>query len=126
MKISDSEKYIMDVLWLSSPQRAKDIIDALDPSLEWQDKTVKTLINRLLKKEVIGFEKQGREYLYFPLLTETEYVEQASESFVEKVFKGNVKSLIAAFAKPERLSEQDIADLKNLVNQLDEKSGDKK
>ena len=126
MKISDSEKYIMDVLWLSSPRRAKDIIDALDPSLEWQDKTVKTLINRLLKKTVIGFEKQGREYLYFPLLTEAEYVEQASESFVEKVFKGNVKSLIAAFAKPEKLSEQDIADLKNLVNQLDEKSGDKK
>ncbi|MCO7224357.1 BlaI/MecI/CopY family transcriptional regulator [Pleionea sp. CnH1-48] len=124
MKISDSEKYIMDVLWKSSPLTAKDIIDKLDKSLEWQDKTVKTLINRLLKKEVIGFEKQGRQYLYFPQMAESEYVEEASDSFVERVFKGNVKSLIAAFAKSEKLSQDDIKELKSLVNQLDNKKGE--
>jgi len=126
MKISDSEKYIMDVLWQSSPQTAKSIIENLDPTLEWQDKTVKTLINRLLKKEVIGFEKQGREYLYFPQMSESEFVEEASDSFVERVFKGNVKSLIAAFAKPEKLSTEDIKELKKLVNNLSDKSQEEK
>lgn len=126
MKISDSEKYIMDVLWQSSPQTAKSIIENLDPALEWQDKTVKTLINRLLKKEVIGFKKQGREYLYFPQMSESEFVEEASDSFVDRVFKGNVKSLIAAFAKPEKLSTEDIKELKELVNNLSDKSQEEK
>ncbi|MCW8875506.1 MAG: BlaI/MecI/CopY family transcriptional regulator [Kangiellaceae bacterium] len=125
MKISDSEKYIMDVLWQSSPLTAKDIIDKLDKSLDWQDKTVKTLINRLLKKEIIEFKKQGREYLYSPKMSEQEYINQASENFVERVFKGNVKSLIAAFAKPEKLSPEDIKELKKLVNDLSDKKGSK-
>ena len=61
--------------------------------LEWQDKTVKTLINRLLKKEAIGFEKDGREYLYFPLLKESDYISTASENFLEKVFNGKITNL---------------------------------
>ncbi|WP_196139718.1 BlaI/MecI/CopY family transcriptional regulator [Aliikangiella sp. G2MR2-5] len=126
MKISDSEKYIMDLLWQSSPLSAKTIIGQLDPCLEWQDKTVKTLINRLLKKGAIDFEKQGREYLYFPVLKEEDYIIDASENFVERVFKGNVSSLIAAFAKTDKLSSKDIEELKGLVNQLDSAEGKKK
>ncbi|TQV89423.1 BlaI/MecI/CopY family transcriptional regulator [Aliikangiella coralliicola] len=126
MQISDSEKCIMDVLWKSSPQTAKSIIANLDKSLNWQDKTVKTLINRLLKKEAIGFQKEGREYLYFPLLEEEVYIEQASESFLKRVFNGKVSSFVAAFAKQEKLSNEDIAELKALLGDLDAEDGSKK
>lgn len=121
MQISDSEKYVMDVLWQSSPLTAKSIIEMLDSEISWQDKTVKTLINRLLKKEAIGFEKQGREYRYFPLLEEQEYIAKASENFLARIFNGKISSLVAAFAKIEKLSSEDVAELRNLLNQLEDK-----
>ncbi len=119
MQISDSEKYIMDVLWNESPQTAKSIIDNLDKSLDWQDKTVKTLINRLLKKQAIGYEKEGRVYWYFPLLEESDYISSESENFLTKVFKGKVSNLVAAFAKRDDLSAKDVADLKSLIEELE-------
>ncbi|WP_444995096.1 BlaI/MecI/CopY family transcriptional regulator [Aliikangiella sp. IMCC44359] len=125
MQISDSEKYIMDILWQSSPQTAKAIIDQIDSALNWQDKTIKTLINRLLKKGAINYEKKGREYLYYPVLEEQVYIENMSESFLERVFKGNVGSLVAAFTKKEKLSAEDIKDLKVLIDDLENDKGTK-
>jgi len=119
VQITDSEKYLMDVLWQSSPQTAKGIIGHLDSEIEWHEKTVKTLLNRLLKKDAIGFEKQGREYLYFPILKQQDYIDGASESFLNKVFNGNVSSLVAAFAKSEKLSTHDINELKSLLKEID-------
>ncbi len=119
MQISDSEKFIMDVLWSKSPQTAKSIINHLDKAQDWQDKTVKTLINRLLKKQAIGFEKNGREYLYYPLLEEQDYITSESENIIAKVFKGKVSNLVAAFAKTDNLSVQEISELKQLLNDLE-------
>lgn len=119
MQISNSEKILMDALWHSSPMSAKQIIDSIEKSLNWHDKTVKTLLNRLLKKEAVGFNKQGREYFYFPLIAEKDYVEIASESFLQRVFKGNVSSLVATFAKKEKLSDKDIAELKQLIKEIE-------
>ncbi|PHS16856.1 MAG: BlaI/MecI/CopY family transcriptional regulator [Kangiella sp.] len=119
MQISDSEKLIMDSLWNSSPKTAKQIIENLDPALNWADKTAKSLINRLLKKEAISFNKQGREYLYFPLLEREDYIENATDSFVNRVFNGSVSSLVAAFAKKEKLSEHELSELKQLIKEIE-------
>ncbi len=119
MQISDSEKLVMDVLWRTAPQTANNIIEQLDPQLEWHEKTVKTLLNRLLKKQAINFEKQGREYLYSPILKETDYIQGASENFLNRVFNGSVTSLVAAFAKNEKLSAQDVNELKKLLKDIE-------
>jgi predicted transcriptional regulator len=123
MQISNSEKILMDVLWQSSssktPLSAKQIIQQVDQSLDWHDKTVKTLLNRLLKKEAIGFIKKGREYLYYSILKEQDYVQQVSNNFLQRVFNGSVTSLVASFAKQEKLSEKDLAELKALINDIE-------
>ncbi len=79
MQISHSEKSLMDILWRdSSGQKsipAKQIIERLDNKAQWHGRTVKTLLNRLLKKQAVGFQKKGREYLYYPILLEQDYVE---------------------------------------------------
>ncbi len=120
MQISDSEKLIMDVLWSQSPLTAKAIISQLDESLNWQDKTVKTLVNRLLKKQAVAYKKNGREYLYYPLLKEADYISKESDNFLTKVFKGKVSNLVAAFAKQDKLSHQEVEALKQLLKGLDE------
>ncbi|HFB64635.1 MAG TPA: BlaI/MecI/CopY family transcriptional regulator [Aeromonadales bacterium] len=122
MKISDSEKKVMDVLWQSPSITAKAIIRQLDPNLGWQDRTVKTLINRLLKKNAIGFKKKGREYLYFSKIDKEDYIKSASDNFLQRVFNGSVSSLVSTFAKKEKLSKADIESLKTLIKEI-EKDG---
>lgn len=123
MQISNSEKILMDVLWHSAssaePISAKQIIQQVDDSLAWHNKTVKTLLNRLLKKSAVGFEKQGREYLYYPILMEQDYVDHASDNFLQRVFNGSVTSLVASFAKQEKLSEKDLVELKQLIKEIE-------
>ncbi len=119
MQISNSEKVVMDVLWQESPKSAQEITLCLEKVVDWHEKTTKTLLNRLTKKEAIGYEKRGREYFYFPILKEAEYIKNASESFLNRVFNGNVGSLVTAFAKNEKLSSSDIEDLKGLLKEIE-------
>lgn len=123
MRISDSEKILMDVLWQgaskTAPLTAKQIIEQVDRNLAWHDKTAKTLLNRLLKKNAIAFNKEGREYLYFPILKEQDYLRNASDNFLKKVFNGSVAALVASFAKHEKLSDKDLAELKALIKEFE-------
>lgn len=123
MQISDSEKILMDVLWQGAskaiPLTARQIIKQVDRSLDWHDKTVKTLLNRMLKKNAIGFNKEGREYLYYPILKQQDYLRDASDNFLKKVFNGSVTSLVASFAKQEKLSDKDLAELKALIKDIE-------
>jgi predicted transcriptional regulator len=119
MQISQSEKIIMDCLWETSPLSAKSIIENLEPDLKWHEKTVKTLLNRLLKKKAISFQKNGRSYMYIPILKQSDYVETAANSFVKRVFNGSVTSLVSAFAKREKLSSDDLNELKKLIKEIE-------
>jgi len=123
MQISQSEKVLMDALWgtssLNNPMTANQIIDSIDKNLGWHDKTVKTLLNRLLKKKAIDFEQRGRVYLYYPVLKEQDYLQDASNNFLQRVFNGSVSSLVASFAKQEKLTEQDVVELKALIKDIE-------
>ncbi|TQV72862.1 BlaI/MecI/CopY family transcriptional regulator [Aliikangiella marina] len=119
LQISDSEKLVLDVLWQQSPLTAKAIITRLQGEQDWQDKTIKTLINRLLKKQAIGFEKDGREYLYFPIVDQQIYVEEQADNFVKRMFKGSLSSFVAAFAKKEKLTRDEIKELKKILREIE-------
>ena len=73
-KISETEWKVMKVIWSNPYITANDVIDILDDSVEWKPKTVKTLLNRLLNKKVIHFAKEGREYKYYPLISEDKFI----------------------------------------------------
>ena len=81
----------------------------------WHDKTVKTLLGRLVKKDVLSFEKQQRQYLYTPLIARQTYRESETETFVSRLFKGKVAPLVAGFANQKNLSKQDVDELKALI-----------
>jgi len=120
-RISETEWEIMKVLWIQSPASAQDIIDALSVREEWHPKTVKTLLNRLVKKGALGFRKAGRLYIYRPLVSENECVTAASESFLERVFGGSLKPMLAHFAETRKLSPAEIAELKRLLKKSEDK-----
>ena len=115
-RISEAEWQVCQELWRSSPQTANEIARLLAESNGWSHRTVRTLINRLVKKNVLGYESLGREYHYFPLVGKEECVAAYTQSFVERVFNGAAGALVAAFIKQQRLSSQEIAELKAMLD----------
>ncbi len=106
----------MQVVWAKAPLTAGEIIEALaaaDPT--WHPKTAKTLLNRLVKKKALGFHKEGRAYLYRPLVRETDCVSAASESFLERVFGGSLAPMLAHFVEHRKLSAAEVRELKRLL-----------
>jgi len=124
MQISDAESVVMDVLWQRSPLAAEEVVAALAPRQDWQEATVKTLLNRLLNKGAIAADKDGRRYLYRPLLRREDWVLDESESLLARLFDGRVAPLVAHFSEHRKLSAQDVAELRRLVDALDMPAGD--
>ena len=118
--ISKSEFDVLNVLWEQYPASANEIIQRLNQNKPWHEKTVKTLINRLVKKHVINFEKQQRSYLYFPLVERNTYIEKESKSFVSRLFGGKVAPLVAGFANSDSLSQEDVDELKSLIKKWEQ------
>lgn len=120
MQISDAESVVMDVLWKRSPLSAEEVVASLSTRQDWQEATVKTLLNRLLKKGAIDAEKDGRRYLYAPVLQREAWVQGESESLLDRVFGGRVAPLVAHFSEQRKLSRKDIAELRKLLQEIDD------
>ena len=121
-KIAESEWRIMKILWKKAPLTANEIIDQLDGHVEWTPKTIKTLLNRLVKKGALGFEKDGRSYLYSPIIKEKECTHEATRSFLNRVYDGALKPMLSTFIEEERLSPEDIEELKKVLEKEKGKS----
>lgn len=114
--ISDAEWEVMKICWLKSvPCTANEIVKALEESTDWKPNTIKTLIGRLVKKGALGFKEEGRVYIYYPLVTEQECIQAESKSFLTRVFGGALKPMLVNFLKGEKLSQDDIEELKRLL-----------
>lgn len=120
MQISEAESVVMDVLWKRHPLSAEEVVASLSGRQDWQEATVKTLLNRLLNKGAIGAEKDGRRFLYAPVLKRDAWVQGESESLLERVFGGRVAPLVAHFSEQRKLSRKDIAELRKLLEDLDD------
>ena len=120
MQISEAESVVMDVLWKRQPLSAEEVVASLSGQQDWQEATVKTLLNRLLNKGAIGAEKDGRRYLYSPQVAREDWVLEESNSLLERLFDGRVAPLVAHFSQHRRLSRADVAELRKLLEELDD------
>ena len=120
MQISEAESVVMDVLWRTHPLGAEDVVLALADRQDWQEATIKTLLNRLLNKGAISAAKDGRRYLYSPLLRREDWVLEESRGLLDRLFDGRVAPLVAHFSEQRKLSRKDIAELRKLLEELDD------
>jgi BlaI family penicillinase repressor len=115
-RISEAEWEVMKVLWKTSPKTANEIVKELTGKTQWKRETIRTLINRLVQKKVLGFEKKSRQYHYFPRVTEAEGIKAEAESLVRRIGGGSLEPMLAAFIEEEHLSAEKIARLRQLLN----------
>jgi predicted transcriptional regulator len=105
-------------LWAKAPLSATDVADEIGEDRDWSLATVKTLLSRLVAKNVVATEPQGRRFLYRPLLERADYVGGESRRLVERLFGGRAAPLFAQLAEAEALSDEDIAEIEALLKEL--------
>lgn len=115
--ISDAEAEVMRLLWQRAPQAADEIAAALGPQQGWQLATVKTLLNRLLKKGALTAERDGRRFLYAPAFPREAWAAGEGLSLIDRLFGGRLAPLVAQFASERQLGADDLAALKQLLKE---------
>lgn len=119
--ISEAESRVMEVLWRKAPQSSEEIVASLQQESDWHEKTIRTLLGRLLGKGAVSAEKDGRRYLYSPTLSRESWQSQESRSLLDRVFGGRLSPLLAHFSQHEKLSAKDVAELRKLLDGIEKR-----
>jgi len=117
-RISDAELAIMEALWAESPLTATDVAARVQGERGWSLATVKTLLSRLLAKAAVGHSRDGRRFLYSPLVAREDYVTGESRRLVDRLFGGKFMPLVAHLAEKEKLSDDEIAEIERLLEEM--------
>lgn len=120
-QISEAEFEVMKIVWKHAPISTNDITDRLLRTTSWSPKTIQTLIKRLVTKKALTYEKQGRVFVYTPLVKENEYIDQKSTSFLKRYYDGDITAMLSSYIENDRLSETDIDHLRSLLSRKPEK-----
>ena len=119
MAISAAESLVMEALWKRQPLTAEEIFAEVGAEQGWAEGTLKTLLARLHKKGAVSTEKDGRRFLYRPLLARGDYLESESQGLLDRLFEGRLAPLVSHFSERRKLTPEDLADLKRLIQELD-------
>jgi len=114
-RISDAEWAVMEEIWRQHPITALEVVQKLAPARQWQDQTIRTMLRRLIDKGALKYKAEGKAYYYEPAVSREQCVRVESRSFLERVFGGAAKPLLAQMVQDADLSREDIAELKQLL-----------
>ncbi len=113
-KLFDSETKVMEIIWEKSPISAKDISLIATDTIGWNKNTTYTVIKKLEAKGFIRREDPG--FICTPLVSQNEMQKVEAASLVKKVFGGSRKALFSALLEDEPLSEEEINELRKLID----------
>ncbi len=113
--ISDAEYQVMKIVWAHAPINTNSVVEKLESMTAWKPKTIHTLLARLVKKGALKYEKDGRVFVYTPLVQETDVLEQESDTFLKRFYNGTLNSMVVNLLERDKLSEDDINELKHIL-----------
>ena len=109
----------MKILWSHAPQTLPEILHQLRQTA-WSKTTIQTYLARLVKKGALRTERQGKGYLYYPAISESDCRMAESRSFLSRVYDGSLSQMVMGFVKSGDLSPEELRELKNLIAQQEE------
>ncbi len=117
-RISEGEQAVMEVLWADAPLTASEVAERIPDARNWSERTVKTMLGRLLSKGALVHEEDGRRYLYRPAVERADYASRETRRLADRLFGGRAAPLVAHLAAGDGLTDQDIAELEALLRGL--------
>ncbi len=117
-RISEAELAVLEVLWEHPGASASEVCKCVCEQRDWTLATVKTLLSRLVQKQAIASQPDGRRYLYSPVIERADYVGGESRRLLDRLFGGRAASLVAHLAESEALTKDDLAEIEKLVKEL--------
>lgn len=117
VKLFDSELKVMDVLWREGDSTAKHISNVLKEEVGWNMNTTYTLIKRCIKKGAI--ERSEPNFMCHALIPKEEVQEAETNELINKIYDGSADKLFAALLGRKKLSPEQIAQLKQIVGELE-------
>lgn len=119
-QISEAEFEVMKVIWKYAPISTNEVTEKLTQTTDWSPKTIQTMLKRLVTKKALTYEKQSRVFVYTPLVPETEYIRQESNSFLNKYYNGNIVSMLTSYLEYDKLSKTELDTLRHLLSDTHE------
>ena len=119
-QISEAEFEVMKVIWKYAPISTNEVTEKLTQTTDWSPKTIQTMLKRLVTKKALTYEKQSRVFVYTPLVPETEYIRQESNSFLNKYYNGNIVSMLTSYLEDDKLSKTELDTLRHLFSDTHE------
>jgi BlaI family penicillinase repressor len=117
VSISDAQWQVMNAIWETQPATAQEVIARLADEADWAPATIKTMLHRLVAKEVLSYEMDGNRYVYRSRVRRGDCVRAASRSFLARVFDGEAAGLLAHFLRSSKLSAEEIRELRRILNE---------
>lgn len=118
IRIPESELEIMKVLWDHSPQTLPEIVKNVRRVMPWEAVTVKTLLGRLVKKELVRQSGSRRSYLYEPLIEKAAVLKSAARHFMNTMFDGTPGAMLSFFIHHGELSSEEIEELSRVIEAM--------
>lgn len=120
-RISEAEWVVMEVVWRKHPVTALEVVQQLTAHKQWQDQTIRTMLRRLIRKKALTYQADGKVYYYSPAVSREQCVRGESRSFLERVFGGAAQPLLVQLAQETKLSSEEIAELKRILQDKEKK-----
>ena len=115
-QISEAEYEVMKIVWKYAPINTNEITEKLVATSSWSAKTIQTLIKRLVNKGVLTYEKNSRVFVYTPVVKESEYISQESNSFLNRYYDGDITAMLSAYIQYDKLYKTEIETLRALLS----------
>lgn len=115
IKVTNSEWYVMNCLWEKSHLSLMQLVPLLKESAGWSKSTSATMVRRMIEKDLIGYEENGKTKYFFPKVKKQDVVVQETRDFLQRIYDGSVGMMMSALVRQNDLSQEDILELQEIL-----------
>ena len=122
VELTRAEWALMQCLWQHGRASATDLQKLLTEQQGWAYSTVKTMLDRMVDKGFVSAERVGNVYEYSPRLRRQSAVSRVVDDVFDRVLQGSLSPLVSRLIENHRLSANDVAELRAMLDRYDEPS----
>ncbi len=117
--LTASEWNVLECLWRHSPQTVMELVAELKCRVGWAKSTTITTLRRMEEKGLVRSKTIGKAKHYTPLVAREEAEIEETHTFLDRVYRGSVGLMVSTMARRQALTQEDIAQLRAILDQAE-------